>query len=200
MSKFAATFAKGKFPLPVLGPVMVYQVRRRGFTLLELLLVVAFILILSAAAYPTLSAMYGDVRLKAAADQVRTAWTEARSHAIEDGRTYRFAVQSGTGKFRVAPDGAEFWDGSSMGESEENALPPFIHEEELSSQIKFTPSDGGASGGGWTTIALFNPDGTCNEDKEISLQEDGETQTIVISVRAMTGAITVRTRSASEGK
>src|SRR5215212_4326353 len=86
--------------------------RRPGVTLIEMLLVVAILIALAAVAYPTLSAMYGDVKVKAAADDVRAAWTEARAHAIEDGRPYRFAVEPGTGKFKVAPDADGFWDGS----------------------------------------------------------------------------------------
>ena len=70
--------------------------RRPGFTLIEVLLVMAIILIMAAVAFPTLSAMWGDVRAKAAADQVRAAWTEARARAIEDNRAYRFAVEPGT--------------------------------------------------------------------------------------------------------
>src|SRR5829696_2345444 len=64
------------------GPPMVRRPRRRpGVTLIEVLLVMALILALGAIAYPTLSAMYGDVRVKAAADDVRAALTEARAQA-----------------------------------------------------------------------------------------------------------------------
>src|SRR5512142_2745707 len=106
--------------------------RRRGFTLLEVMLVMVILVALGALVYPTLSAMYGDVRVKAAADQVRAAWTEARANAIEGGQNYRFAVQPGTGKFRVAPDGPGFWDGSSGGgPTDDNAPPPRIIEGDL---------------------------------------------------------------------
>src|SRR5690242_4803736 len=99
--------------------------RRPAFTLIEMLLVVAVLIALGAVAYPTLSAMYGDVKIKAAADTVRASWTEARAHAIEDGRAYRFAVQPGTGKFRVAPDADGFWDGSGGGAGGDGEAPPF---------------------------------------------------------------------------
>ena len=111
---------------------MARRTRRPGLTLLEVLLVMAILLTLAAVAYPTLSAMYGDVRVKAAADQVRASWTEARAKAIEDGRAYRFSVEPGTGKFRVAPDGPEFWDDSGGGAGDENAPPPLIAEGKLS--------------------------------------------------------------------
>src|SRR5438270_12733665 len=102
--------------------------RRPGVTLIEMLLVVAILIALAAIAYPTLSAMYGDVKVKAAADEVRAAWTEARAHAIEDGRPYRFAVQPGTAKFRVAPVADGVWDGSGGGSGHEGEAPPVAQE------------------------------------------------------------------------
>jgi prepilin-type N-terminal cleavage/methylation domain-containing protein len=170
------------------------RIRRRGFTLLEVMLVMAIILIMACVAYPTLSAMYGDVRVKAAADQVRGSWTEARTRAIEDGRGYRFSVQPSTGKFRIAPDAPEFWDGSNgaSGQSTDNYPAPLINEDELGSGITFNVPDSLPSDGQWTTVAVFNPDGSCQNDVEISLKEDDDSAPIVIKVRAMTGAISVK--------
>src|SRR5688572_33363402 len=108
---------------------MTRRTRRPGLTLLEVRLVMAILLLLGAIAYPTLSAMYGDVRVKAAADEVRGAWTEARARAIEDGRAYRFAVEPGTGKFRVAPDQSEFWDRRGGSDDDLDAT-PHVHEDE----------------------------------------------------------------------
>ena len=84
--------------------------RRRGFTLLEVTLVLAVIVLLAAMAYPSIEAMYASVRLTAAADQVRAAWADARAKAIEDGQPYRFAVMPQGGRYRIAPDGGEFYD------------------------------------------------------------------------------------------
>jgi prepilin-type N-terminal cleavage/methylation domain-containing protein len=172
--------------------------RRAGLTLLEVLLVMVILITLSAAAYPTLSAMYGDIRVKGGADQVQGAWAEARSHAIEDGRAYRFAVEQGTGRFRVAPDGPEFWDGSGGAQSDENAAPPWIHESELPKAILFNVPQNLPTEGEWTTVAVFKPDGTCQADVEIALKEDDDVSEIVIRVRAMTGAVTVRKRSTGD--
>src|SRR5262245_35252734 len=123
---------------------MIRPRHRPAFTLLEVLLVIAVIIALSAVAYPTLAAMYGDVKVKAAADDVRAAWTEARSHAIEDGRAYRFAVQPDTGKYRVAPDADGFWDGSGGDESD---APPFIFEGDLPNGIVFKVGEDMAESG-----------------------------------------------------
>ena len=171
---------------------MIYAPRRSGFTLLELMLVIAIISILLAVSYPTLDGMYQDVKVKAAADQVREAWVEARARAIEDGRAYRFGVQQGTGRFRVAPDNS-FQDGSGAGE---NDAPPFVHESELAGSITFDVPGDATSEAGWETVAVFSPDGSCSHDIEITLKGADDAAGLVVRVRAMTGAITVRpTRS-----
>jgi prepilin-type N-terminal cleavage/methylation domain-containing protein len=177
---------------------MIRRPRRPGLTLIEVLLVMALLLILGAVAYPTLSAMYGDVRVKAAADEVRAAWTEARAQAIEDGRAYRFSVEPGTGKFRVAPDAGDFWDGSGGGPTDDSAPPAHIQEGTLPNGIVFDVSADLPSDGSWTTVVLFNPDGTCPQDVEVTLKEDDDSTPVVVRVRAMTGAVTVRKKSSGD--
>lgn len=173
---------------------------RPAFTMLEIVLVMVILIVLASLAYPTLSGMYADVRVKAAADQVRAAWTEARANAIEGGRNYRFAVQPGTGQFRVAPDSPQFWDGSTSGvdEGDENAPPPHIEEGVLSGGIVFNVPSNLSSDGKWTTVVIFQAQGTCNADTEVTLKEaDDDGVPIVIRIRAMTGAISVRKQNES---
>jgi prepilin-type N-terminal cleavage/methylation domain-containing protein len=176
---------------------MTRRTRRPGLTLLEVLLVMAIILALGAIAYPTLDAMYGDVRVKAAADEVRASWTEARARAIEDGRAYRFAVEPGTGKYRVAPDAIEFWDGSG-GTAGESDAPPHVQEDELPNGIQFEVPPDLRGDGTWTTVAVFNPDGSCQSDIEITLKDDDDSTPVVVRVRAITGAINVRKRASGD--
>ena len=172
--------------------------RRPGVTLIEMLLVVAILIVLSAIAYPTLAAMYGDVKVKAAADDVRGAWTEARAHAIEDGRPYRFSVQPGTGRFKVAPDADGFWDGTG-GTTDEGENPPFTQEGELPNGILFDVPPDLPTAGEWATVVVFNPDGGCSADVEVALKEDDEDGSpVVVRARAMTGAVSVRRKSAGD--
>ena len=172
------------------------RTRRPGLTLIEVLLVVAVLIALAAVAFPTMSAMYGDVKLKAAADDVRAGWTEARSHAIEDGRAYRFAVQPGTGKYRVAPDADWFWNGDGGDDSD---APPFTFEGDLPNGIVFETAADLPESGGWTTVVVFNPDGGCSADVEVTLKEaDDDGTPIVVKVRAMTGAVSVRKQPAGD--
>ena len=170
---------------------------RRGLTLIEVLLVIAVLIALAAVAYPTLSAMYGDVKVKAAADNIRAAYADARSHAIEDGRPYRVGVQPDTGKFRIAPDADSFWDGSDPSAANNDGdAPPFVMEGGLPNGIVFQTGGDPATGGSWSTVVVFNPDGGCSSDVEITLKEaDEESSGLVVRVRAMTGAVSVRKKS-----
>ncbi|WP_020475515.1 pilus assembly FimT family protein [Zavarzinella formosa] len=179
---------------------------RSGYTLIEVLLVMAILVSFAAIAMPSISAMYGDIRVKAAADQVRGSWTECRAYSIDEGRPYRFAVQPNTGKFRIAPDSPESWGGSSgdssASVSEDTALPSHTSEGELPKSIVFTVPDGlgETSADGWTTVVTFLPDGSCASDREITLSADDDTSPIVIRVRAMTGAVSVRNAPKTGGK
>ena len=177
---------------------------RHGFTLLEVLLVLAIIVMLTAMAYPSIEAMYADARLTAAADQIRARWADARTKAIEEGRPYRFAVQQ-DGRFRIAPDAADFWNGgggdAANSDTNDPDTPPLVVEEALPKGVNFadggiTGSDnsGGGDGGPWQTVVTFQPDGTASQDVEVIFQADG-TRPLQLKLRALTGSVTVQALS-----
>src|SRR5437764_12475102 len=112
---------------------------RRAFTLLEVALVLAVILVLAAIAVPSLESMYGDVKLTAATDMIRARCADARARAIEEGRAYRFAIMPGQGNFRVAPDTADYWSGGSGGGTGDTTQ-ALVIEEELDEGITFADS------------------------------------------------------------
>ena len=78
----------------------------RGFTLLELIVVVAVLSIVAAMAWPSIRKMYTQGEIKNAAKQVREALVQARLKAIETGTTQVFRFQSGTGRFEVVSKSA----------------------------------------------------------------------------------------------
>ena len=51
--------------------------RRRAYTLVEVTLVLALMVILGAIGYPSIDAMYAGVKVEGASDSVRAAWSEA---------------------------------------------------------------------------------------------------------------------------
>jgi type II secretory pathway pseudopilin PulG len=183
---------------------MVQRQRRRAYTLVEVTLVLALMVILGAVGYPSIEAMYAGVKVEGASDSVRAAWSEAQAHAVNEGRPYRFAVVPGKGNYRVAPDSADYWNGDNhppLGEDN----PAIVLEGSLPKGMVFTMSgsgsppsgnedtalaDGAVSSGQWSTAAVFLPDGTAQDDCDITLELAGA-RPMVVHLRALTGVVTV---------
>ena len=169
---------------------------RRGFTLLEITLVMAVMVLLAAMALPSIEAMYGDARIGAAADQIRGRWADARAKAIDEGRPYRFATQP-DGQYKIAPDTTEFWGDSgdnTASDNNDSDSPPLILEESLPEGFKFAAdSNNSNSGDGpWQSAIKFLPDGTASADTTITISAEGY-RSMQLHVRALTGAITMET-------
>jgi len=182
---------------------------RSAYTLFELLLVMAILVVLAAVSYPSLDSMFATHKAAAAADQVRAAWAEARSHAVDEGRAYRFAIVPNKGNFRVAPDGGDFWSGNGPPVADDPTNAPFILEETLPKGVIFTSLESAQSGSGppsgdttalpsgsidpatWSSVATFLPDGSTLDNVDIVFQTRGA-RPLGVSLRALTGVVTVR--------
>ncbi len=179
--------------------------RRQALTLFELMLVLAVLGALAAIAYPSLEAMYGGFRVTAAADAVRAAWADARSHAIDEGRPYRFSILPQHGNYRVAPDSGQYWGGSG-GQPAADEPGGYVLEQALPKTIRFRSANdppgvetGGESSlevgavqpGSWTTVVTFLPDGTASDDVELVFQGPG-TRPLAVRLRGLTGVVTTR--------
>ena len=191
------------------------SVRRPAYTLLEVVLVMAILVVLAAVAIPSMEALYGDVRQSAAADMVRARWTDARARAMEEAQAYRFAIMPDQGRFRVAPDRDDYWSGSDAPQAPDDGSPiPLVLEDTLPDGITFSmggslgqmagtgPGSGNAmpvqqstsgqpDGSGWTRVCTFLPDGTSKEDVQIAFIYPGSLP-LIMKLRGMTGAVTVR--------
>src|SRR5262245_52637145 len=77
--------------------------RQRGFTLIEILLVLAILVALAALAAPALRGVIQDAKLRSAADTVRTEWTRAHVKAMKTGRIQVFRYELGGTKYTVQP-------------------------------------------------------------------------------------------------
>jgi Tfp pilus assembly protein FimT len=163
-------------------------------------LVLAIIAMLAAIAYPSIETMYGDLRVQAAADHLRGRFALARSRAIEDGRPYRFAVQPNSGSYRIAPDAAGFW-GDGMAASDDDSFPtPLQLDGSLPEDIAFQVADDNAvSSGGWSTLVVFLPDGSCSSDRIVRLEREGN-RPVEIRIRALTGGITTQVLPMGAGR
>ena len=181
--------------------------RRPAYTLLEVVLVLAVLVMVTALAYPSIDGMWGHHRLTAALDEVRGTWAAGRSHAIEESQPYRFAVVLGKGNFRLAPDSPEYWDGSGSGsQGTGSGSQPVVITGALPRGVAFANGPGGNGGGGganpdtvlesvspsqYQTLAVFLPDGTARDDVEIRFNVRGAAPA-VLRLRSMTGVVSVQ--------
>ncbi|HVS36002.1 MAG TPA: prepilin-type N-terminal cleavage/methylation domain-containing protein [Gemmataceae bacterium] len=181
---------------------------RRAYTLFEMLVVVALIAILAGMAIPSIEGMYADSRLQAAADQIVGQWSAMRARAITEGRPYRFSVRSGSGDFRVAPDGSDAAPASDNGDGlvTEDSLPNGINFDTVNASASNSfgsvgmsddASGGEADSGSWTSVAVFLPDGTAQDDVGITIRTP-QSGPISIKLRALTGGISTRWIPANE--
>jgi len=174
---------------------------RAAFTLLELLLVLAILVIASAMVVPFIQGMLDDQKLTDVADMFRGKAAVAKTHAVNDGVAYRFGVKITDDElhWRVAPDSDDFW--SNQGSPSQDA---FIDEGSIKG-IRFKVKGNGLSGGGgnnssdFTRLLSFYPDGTAQSygddglptdtARMINLQNPGDDYGLVIQIRGLTGAI-----------
>lgn len=167
---------------------------RRGFTLLELVAVLAAIVILGVVLIPTFSGVRGDTNTKAGADLVQTYLAKARAKAIEDGTPYRFAISADGRRIRIAPDTFEsLGELPNVSEDDDSTSGPVIREDDLPEGVLavlvLSDEDYIAQDqSGWKRVATFLPDGTCREDNvELRVEEKGVAP-VIIKLRGVTGS------------
>jgi len=85
--------------------------RRPAFTLLELTLVLALLLIVASLAWPSLERPLSTHRLRVAADTVRGLWASTRVDAMDSGEVLMFRYAPGSNRYRIERQQAD--DGSS---------------------------------------------------------------------------------------
>src|SRR5262249_11559837 len=160
--------------------------RRPGFTLFEMVLVLAIMVILAGITYPSIKGMFGYYKLHGGVDSVRAAWAHARGRAILESRPYRFAVEPGGSHFRVAPDQPDYWSGSSPANDPRGA--GVVLEKALPAGVHFNVGDAGGAppventskgddrsppSGDWVPAVVFLPDGTASADVTVTFQVYG---------------------------
>jgi prepilin-type N-terminal cleavage/methylation domain-containing protein len=163
--------------------------RRPGFTLFELIVVMALLLLLAAIVIPSLGAFRGDTRQRAASDIIRGELAVARARAMEEGKPYRVALSSDGSRIRRAPDGPDFEQMSAFDSPSGSAIAvdyPFDH---VTAQV-ITEQDGMAptENAGWVTIATVMPDGSCREETSLILITEEGRPGLHVRIRGLTGS------------
>ncbi|HUT95788.1 MAG TPA: prepilin-type N-terminal cleavage/methylation domain-containing protein [Thermoguttaceae bacterium] len=74
---------------------------RRGYTLLELLIVVAVVLVVASLTLPALNRPFAKSKLRDSAKQLRVALSRARLEAIGSGAPQQFRYQPGAGVYEI---------------------------------------------------------------------------------------------------
>jgi prepilin-type N-terminal cleavage/methylation domain-containing protein len=186
---------------------------RRGYTLMELLLVLAIIVVAAAAVAPSFRGVMRNASLKSAADTVRADLTRAHVLAMKTGRTQVFQYELGGDKYKIErwAAGDEELEGAG-GETTPVPPPPSAlaegllpGERKLPEGTKFVMGDSametrgqrieeelmsmGGAGANWSRPILFFPDGS-SVDAFIIVGNEFD-RGIRVELRGMTGAVRV---------
>ncbi len=143
--------------------------KKRGFSLIELAVVLLIISLSAAVVAPSLSRLSSTVEMKATAKKVSAILRNYRSEAINRGKVYQIQFDSDLNEVRVQPAAPPEEEGEGLRKGENiplkvYALPKGIHIGEVKVESTQYPSDfptlefyasGGSNGG---TITLNSPD------------------------------------------
>jgi Tfp pilus assembly protein FimT len=167
------------------------RVVRTGYTVLELLAVLAVLVILGAVVIPSIAGFYGNSKQRGAADLVRTRLNEARAKAMERGVPFRVAINSDKTRLRVAPDDENF---ASVTADDPPAFDSTATEDKFEEiTVELTLEEGDEripDSGGWLTIVTMRPDGSAKEARSATISvKQGNIPPLRIQVRGVTGRI-----------
>lgn len=188
---------------------------RAGFTLVELLLVLALILIATGMVFPPVLRLMADQPLKEAADRARSQLTNVRLKALDAGVAWQFRFEPGGRHYlwmphepvtssaspettavtatTAAPDADSGPQSSELPQKVNFAADldgtPFVVEH-LPPEMLAGLSNAYALGQvSWSTPVVFQPDGSA-VDVELAVIDSRDRQ-MRLSVRGLTGGVTV---------
>lgn len=181
---------------------------RSGFSLLELLIVIAVLLSVAAMAVPPMMDRLQSGRVQDAAESVREVLANARRYAIDAGVDYHFRYELNGRAFVAIPaEPSPVLANSYSGDEEDTRIvveageldetlfiKPMPEADTLSESLEveaFTdlPNAGELAQKTWSAPILFRFDGTA-EDSQFRVMDDG-TRTAEITVRGLTGSARV---------
>jgi prepilin-type N-terminal cleavage/methylation domain-containing protein len=167
---------------------------RRGFTLFELLVVLAIFLVVASLATPYLLRTFNAQALKGGADQVRTEFDRARVQAIRTGNVFAFLYQPAGDTYTLSPlvnayslvnpsIAAALNDSPTMKQLPQGLLFAGSSVSD-DARAQFESESGQFNTDGMTPI-LFYPDGTSQDAYLFIQNKQGER--IRIYLRGLTG-------------
>ena len=176
----------------------------RGFTLMEIVIVMAILAVLAAVAIPGYSVWLPNYRLKAAARDVVSNFQLAKMGAIKENKVWAVVFNPGVrpGKYFIcSDDGGDGWDGPPAMEGND-VLEKAVDLDAYGIGVKFghgnaTQPIGGSFGANDITyktpdnVAVFGPKGTANNLGYVYLSNDRGT-TCAVGTPSISGVIVLR--------
>lgn len=185
----------------------------RAFTLLEVLLALALLVILAALTWPSLGRPLVNQRLRLAADQVRTAWARARIDAMSSGQTYVFHYVPDGDRYVIACQVNPEMLSDALWAGEMDVLSDQVDAAALAAPQEYFLPEGCRFAGGesfldtraelslslstplldeelaWAEPIFFYPDGTTSTARLGLINENG--RLIELFLRGLTGVVTL---------
>ncbi len=186
--------------------------RSGGFTLFEMLVALAVLLIVIGMTFPAVGRMYANHELNQSVEHVRASLQGTRYHAIDSGIVYQFRFEPNGRRFLVIPYEQTALEGASAAQSlnsQSADLPATKFSGELSEQMRFRMPDGQDAIGQridrtwfdgmdvahdladttWSAPLLFYPDGIATDAAFEVI--DVKRRFRRLTLRALTGSVTV---------
>ena len=165
--------------------------RRAGFSLLEIVVVLAVFVMITSIAIPAVQRAFSGQHLRAAADVVRSRFSEARVNAIETGDIYGLFYMPGQGDYFVAPmtQGFRSIQSGRQPNSEPQILENgivFAAGETVQDSRSIEATENSTQQYGSMRPVLFYPDGT-SQDAVVLLQSERTSAMIQVELRGLTG-------------
>jgi prepilin-type N-terminal cleavage/methylation domain-containing protein len=190
--------------------------RPSGFTLLEILLALAVLVVVAAMAMPALGPVLDSQRLNQGAEMIRTKWMSTHVKSMRTGKMQMFRYELGGSKFRIeawtaAEDATEATEADPADPLAGAGLDP--QQLQLPDGVIFFAGDakfenrsmdveeeankmGSGDGVSWSRPILFYPDGSTSNAYVLVANE--KKQAIRVDLRGLTGSVTVREREKVE--
>ena len=124
---------------------MCKQLKYQAFTLIEIMLVLAILMVIASLSLQFTSGVLANYRVKQSSEDIRAEWTRLRVKSMEDGHVYCFRFSYGNNQYRVdrvldvhfsakfdSPDRARY-------NNDDQILDKTIDPDELSEQDYFLP-------------------------------------------------------------
>jgi hypothetical protein len=182
---------------------------RQAFSLLEVVLVLALLVLISAIVWPNFDKPFASQRLHSAADLVKSEWMRTRVRAMTTGLPHVFRFQPETGSFQIEAIGgmdAELEATQAMdfgvpiqprlptGESELPGLPEGVvfmgGQAAADTRGMLVESQAIATAAAdWSQPVYFYPDGTTS-DARVLLKNEHELY-VMVDLRGLTGITSV---------